>query len=46
MRTLLEEMKNITILGEDISLKSAMKENQVEDMKFLADLIAVNLNNE
>ena len=46
MRTLLEEMKNITILGEDISLKSAMKESQVEDMKFLADLIAVNLNNE
>ena len=46
MRTLLEEMKNITILGEDISLKSAMKESQMEDMKFLADLIAVNLNNE
>ena len=46
MRTLLEEMKNITILGEDISLKSAMKESQLEDMKFLADLIAVNLNNE
>jgi flavodoxin len=43
MRTILEEMKNITILGEDISLKSAMKENQIEDMKFLADLIAVNL---
>ena len=46
MRTLLEEMKNITILGEDVSLKSAMKESQVEDMKFLADLIAVNLNND
>ena len=46
MRTLLEEMKNITILGEDISLKSAMKESQMEDVKFLADLIAVNLNNE
>jgi len=45
MRTLLEEMKNITILGEDISLKSAMKENQLQDMKFLSDLIAVNLNN-
>ncbi len=46
MRTILEEMKNITILGEDISLKSAMKDSQLEDMKFLADLIAVNLNNE
>ena len=46
MRTLLEEMKNITILGEDISLKSAMKENQIEDMKFLANLIVAGLNNE
>lgn len=46
MRTLLEEMKNITILGEDISLMSAMKECHVDDMRFLADLIAVNLNNE
>ena len=45
MRTLLEEMKNITILGEDISLKSAMKENQIEDMKFLANLIVAGLNN-
>ena len=39
-------MKNITILGEDISLKSAMKENQIEDMKFLANLIVAGLNNE
>ena len=46
MRTILEQMKEITILGEDISLKSAMKENQIEDMRFLADLIAANLNNE
>ena len=46
MRTLLEEMKNITILGEDLSLKSAMKETQVEDLEFLANLIIANLHNE
>jgi len=43
MRTLLEEMKNITILGEDLSLKSAMKDNQIEDLEFLANLIIANL---
>ena len=46
MRTLLEEMKNITILGEDLSLKSAMKESQMEDLNFLASLIVANLHNE
>ena len=46
MRTILEEMKNITILGEDLSLKSAMKESQMEDLNFLADLIIANLHNE
>ena len=46
MRTLLEEMKNITILGEDLSLKSAMKENQMKDLEFLASLIIANLHNE
>ena len=46
MRTLLEEMKNITILGEDLSLKSAMKDSQMEDLNFLADLIIANLHNE
>ncbi|MBP5541500.1 MAG: FprA family A-type flavoprotein [Bacteroidales bacterium] len=46
MRTLLEEMKNITILGEDLSLKSAMKETQMEDLEFLANLIIANLHNE
>lgn len=45
MRTILEEMKNITILGEDLSLKSAMKDNQMEDLNFLADLIVANLRN-
>ena len=44
MRTLLQEMKNITILGEDLSLKSAMKESQLEDMQFLANLIVAGLN--
>lgn len=44
MRTLLEQMKNITILGEDLSLKSAMKESQMDDLRFLADLIVANLN--
>lgn len=42
MRTLLEEMKDITILGEDLSLKSAMKESQMEDLDFIADLIKAN----
>ena len=46
MRTLLEEMKSITILGEDLSLKSAMKDSQMEDLNFLADLIIANLHNE
>jgi len=46
MRTLLEEMKNITILGEDLSLKSAMKESQMEDLEFLANLIIANLHNQ
>ena len=45
MRTILEEMKNITILGEDLSLKSAMKDSQVEDLEFLANLIVANLDN-
>ena len=45
IRTILEEMKNITILGEDLSLKSAMKENQMEDLEFLANLIVANLRN-
>lgn len=43
MRTILEEMKNITILGEDLSLKSAMKESQLQDLEFLANLIVANL---
>jgi len=46
MRTLLEEMKNITILGEDLSLKSAMKAEQMEDLEFLANLILANLHNQ
>ena len=45
MRTILEEMKNITILGEDLSLMSAMKESQMEDLEFLANLIVANLHN-
>ena len=46
MRTILEEMKNITILGEDLSLKSAMKAEQMEDLEFLANLIVANLHNQ
>ena len=46
MRTLLDEMKNITILGEDLSLKSAMKNTQLEDLQFLTNLIVANLHNE
>jgi len=43
MRTLLGEMKNITVLGEDLTIKSAMKESQVEDLLFLANLIVAQL---
>ena len=44
IRTILEQMKEIIVLGENLSLKSAMKEEQLADLNTLADLIVVNLN--
>ena len=43
IRTLLEQMKEIIVLGENISLKSAMKEDQVADLESLADLIIADM---
>ena len=44
MRTILEQMKEIIVLGENISLKSAMKEDQLADLNTLADLMIANFN--
>ena len=46
MRTILEQMKEIIILGENISLKSAMKKEQLADLNTLADLLVANYNYE
>ncbi len=43
MRNMLGEMKDITVLGETISLKSAMKAEQQDEMEALADLINANM---
>lgn len=43
MRNMLGEMKDITVLGETISLKSAMKAAQQDEMEALADLINANM---
>lgn len=37
MRTILEQMKDITICDKTVTMKSAMKENTVADMETLAD---------
>ena len=37
-------MKEIIVLGENISLKSAMKEDQLADLNTLADLMIANFN--
>ena len=44
IRTILEQMKEIIVLGENLSLKSAMKEEQLADLNTLANLIVANLN--
>ncbi len=44
MRTILEQMKEIIVLGENLSLKSAMKEDQLADLNTLADLMIANFN--
>lgn len=43
MRNILDEMKDITILGENITIKSAMKSEQLTEMETLADLINANM---
>ena len=43
MRAMIEEMKDMTVLGDTFTLKSAMKPEQEEDLAALADLIVANL---
>lgn len=43
MRAMVEEMKGMTVLGDTISLKSAMKPAQEADLAALADLIVANI---
>ena len=43
MRAMIEEMKDMTVLGDTLTLKSAMKPEQENDLAELADLIVANL---
>ena len=44
MRELIAPMKNIEFIGESITLKSALAESQLDELKALADAIAADLN--
>lgn len=39
MRDLLAQMKEITVIGDNITLRSSLKDSQIEEMEHLADLI-------
>ena len=43
MRELLAGMKNMTVIGENLSLKSSMKEEQLDDMEALASLLVADM---
>ena len=43
MRAMIEEMKDMTVLGDTLTLKSAMKPEQEQELAELADLIVANL---
>ena len=43
IRAMVEEMKDMTVLGDTITLKSAMQSAQENDLAELADLIVANL---
>ena len=43
MRAMVEEMKDMTVLGDTVTLKSAMRPAQEDDLAALADLIVANL---
>ena len=43
MRAMIEEMKDMTVLGDTFTLKSAMKPEQEKELAELADLIVANL---
>ena len=44
MRALLEQMKGMTVLGENFTLKSSMKASQEKELDQLADLLVESLN--
>ena len=44
MRAAVEEMKGMTIVGDTLTLKSSMKENQTAQLEMLAQTIAAELN--
>ena len=46
IRAILEQMKDISVVGENLSLKSAMKPDQLADMNTLADLLLAELKEE
>ena len=46
IRAILEQMKDISVVGENLSLKSAMKPDQLSDMNTLADLLLAELKEE
>ncbi len=43
MRAMVEEMKDMTVLGDTLTLKSAMRPEQEKELAELADLIVANL---
>ena len=43
MRAMIEEMKDMTVLGDTVSIKSAMNASQEGDLAALADLIVANM---
>ncbi len=43
MRAMLEELKDVTILPEQITVKSAMKENQEQELDVFADAIVASM---
>ena len=43
MREMLAQMKQMTVLGDNLSLNSAMKASQQEDLEALADLLVADM---
>ncbi len=43
MREQLAQMKQMTVIGDNLSLNSAMKATQQEDLEILADLLVADM---